>query len=91
MHSKPHWCCTEQNRNISLQAELQEDLDALALQVAAERSAHEQVMNNLKAVEESAAAVRKKCADADAMLEKKSLQVEAAKKAAAKGGAAKKK
>jgi chromosome segregation ATPase len=72
------------------QAELQEELDELALKLAAESSAHEQVMGNLKAVEDAAAAVRKKCSDAEAMLEKKTLQVEAAKKAAAKAPAKKK-
>ena len=51
---------------------------------------HEQVLGNLKAVEDAAAAVRKKCSDAEVMLEKKTLQVEAAKKAAAKAPAKKK-
>lgn len=47
-------------------------------------------MGNLKAAEDAAAAVHKKCSDAEAMLEKKTLQVEAAKKAAAKAPAKKK-
>jgi hypothetical protein len=66
-----------------LQIELQEELDELAIQVAAQSSAHEQVssctccnhisvcetshtpvhvLNNLKAVEEAASALRKKFA-----------------------------
>ena len=58
-----------------MQAELQEELDELLVKAAAERSVYEQTMANLKAVEESAAVLQKKCADAEAMLEKKTLQV----------------
>jgi hypothetical protein len=43
--------------------------------VAAESSVYEQTVGNLKTMEESVAALRKKCADADALLEKKTQQV----------------
>ncbi len=58
-----------------MQAELQAELDELLVTVAAETSVFDQTMGNLKAMEESVAALRKKCSDADALLEKKTQQV----------------
>jgi hypothetical protein len=54
---------------------LQEELDELLVKVSAEKSVYEQAMSGLKAAEEASAALQKKCADADAMLEKKTQQV----------------
>jgi type IV secretory pathway VirB4 component len=56
-------------------AELQEELDDLVLRVANEKVVYGQVLGNLKTIEESTSALRKKCSDADALLEKKMLQV----------------
>ncbi len=50
--------------------------------MAAERSVYDQTMGNLKAAEEASAALKKKCSDAEALLEKKTLQVGAAAAAA---------
>ena len=61
---------------------MQEELDELLVKVAAERSVYEQTMGNLKAAEEASAALKKKCSDAEALLEKKTLQVGAAADAA---------
>ena len=58
-----------------MQAELQVELDELLVAVVAESSVYDQAVGNLKAIEESVAALRKKCADADALLEKKTQQV----------------
>ncbi len=58
-----------------MQAELQAELDELLVTVAAETAQHAQTLGNLKAIEESVVALRKKCSDADAMLEKKTQQV----------------
>jgi hypothetical protein len=45
------------------------------VKVAAEKIVYEQTMSNLKAVEDASAALKKKCSDAEALLEKKTLQV----------------